>query len=129
MRATPVEALRKRRQCHDLRAEGKSQSEIQAEMDIGRGAVRDWLSRPRPTDEEIDRVRETSGHPKTDITGQVGFKSRFDPDLFARLRAECEIQNAPTNKVLACAVRLYLDVLERARDGGGEPINVRGYRA
>ena len=129
MRATPVEALRKRRQCHDLRAQGKSQSEIQAIMDIGRGAVRDWLSRPRPTDEEIDRVREASGHPKQDCTGQVGFKSRFDPDLFARLRAESEIQGAPTNRVLGCAVRLYLEVMDRARSGGGEPIDVMGWRA
>ena len=129
MRASPVETLRKRQQCHDMKTEGKTQRQMQAAVNVGRATVRDWLGRPRPTDEEIDRVREASGHPKQDCTGQVGFKSRFDPDLFARLRAESEIQGAPTNRVLGCAVRLYIDCMDRARSGGGEPIHVWGYRA
>ena len=129
MRASPVETLLKRQQCHDLRAEGNSQAQIQAVVNVSRAAVRDWLSRPRPTEEEIERTRATTAHPKTDITGQVGFKSRFDPELFARLRAESELQGAATNRVLGCAVRLYLEVMERARADGGEPIHVWGYRA
>ena len=129
MRASPVETLRKRQQCHDLRAEGNSQAQIQAVVNVSRAAVRDWLSRPRPTEEEIERTRATTAHPKQDITGQVGFKSRFDPELFARLRAESELQGAATNRVLGCAVRLYLEVMERARAGGGEPIDVWGWRA
>ena len=129
MRASPVETLRKRQQCHDLRAQGNSQAQIQAVVNVSRAAVRDWLARPRPTEEEIERTRATTAHPQTDCTGQVGFKSRFDPELFARLRAESELQGAATNRVLGCAVRLYLDVMDRARADGGEPIHVWGYRA
>jgi hypothetical protein len=93
-------------------------------LNIARATVRDWLSRPRPTDEDVAELPTV----KTDVTGQVGFKSRFDPEVFARLRAEAEVQGAATNKVIGCAVRLYLDVMDRARAGGGEPVEVLGYR-
>jgi hypothetical protein len=129
MRSSPVETLRMRQRCHDMRAEGATQREIQAVVNVGRATVRDWLSRPRPDEDEIERTRAATANPKTDITGQVGFKSRFDPELFARLRAESELQGAATNRVLGCAVRLYLEVMERARAGGGEPIDVMGWRA
>lgn len=129
MRASPVETLRMRQRCHDLKAEGKSQAQIQAVINTSRATVRDWLSRPRPTEEEIERTRATSASPKTDITGQVGFKSRFDPELFAQLRAESELQGAATNRVIGCALRMYLAVMARVRAGGGEPIDVLGYRA
>jgi hypothetical protein len=125
MRSTPTETLRKRQQCHDMKAEGATHRQIQAVMNVGRATVRDWLSRPRPTDEEVADVPVN----RVDITGQVGFKSRFDPELFARLRAESELQGAATNKVLGCALRMYLDVMARARSGGQEPVDVRGYRA
>ena len=128
MRASPVETLRKRQQCHDLKAQGNSQAQIQAVVNVSRAAVRDWLARPRPTEEEIERTRATTAHPQTDCTGQVGFKSRFDPELFARLRAESELQGAATNRIIGCAVRLYLDCLSRARAGGQEPIDIMGYR-
>jgi hypothetical protein len=124
MRSTPTETLRKRQQCHDMKAEGATQRQIQAVMNVGRATVRDWLSRPRPTDEEVADVPVN----RVDITGQVGFKSRFDPELFARLRAESELQGAATNRIIGCAVRLYLDCLSRARAGGQEPINIMGYR-
>jgi hypothetical protein len=129
MRASPVETLRMRQRCHDMRAEGATQRQIQAVVNVGRATVRDWLSRPRPDEDEIERTRAATANPKTDITGQVGFKSRFDPELFARLRAESELQGAATNRVLGCALRLYLDVMQRARAGGGEPIDVMGWRA
>jgi hypothetical protein len=129
MRASPVETLRMRQRCHDMRAKGATQREIQAVVNVGRATVRDWLSRPRPDEDEIERTRAATANPKTDITGQVGFKSRFDPELFARLRAESELQGAATNRVLGCALRLYLDVMQRARAGGGEPVSVLGYRA
>jgi UDP-N-acetyl-D-mannosaminuronate dehydrogenase len=125
MRSTATETLRKRQQCHDMKAEGATHRQIQAVMNVGRATVRDWLSRPRPTDEEVAALPVN----KTDITGQVGFKSRFDPELFARLRAEAELQGAATNRVIGCAVMLYLDVTDRARSGGQEPVDVRGYRA
>jgi hypothetical protein len=118
-----------RQRCHDMRAEGATQRQIQAVVNVGRATVRDWLSRPRPDEDEIERTRAATANPKTDITGQVGFKSRFDPELFARLRAESELQGAATNRVLGCALRLYLDVMQRARAGGGEPVEVLGYRA
>lgn len=124
-RSTPTETLRKRQQCHDMRAEGATQRQIQAVVNVGRATVRDWLSRPRPTDEEVAALPIN----KPDITGQVGFKSRFDPELFARLRAEAELQGAAVNKVLGCAVSLYLDCCERARNGSQEPVNVMGWRA
>lgn len=129
MRASPVETLRMRQRCHDLRGESRTQREIQAVLNVARATVRDWLSRPRPTEDEIERTRATSGSPKTDITGQVAFKSRFNPELFARLRAKAEIQGAATNRVLGCAVMLYLDCMSRARAGGWEPVDVLGYRA
>lgn len=125
MRSTPIETLRRRQQCHDLGAEGKSQRQIQAVLNISRATVREWLSRPRPTEEEVAALPIN----KTDITGQVGFKSRFDPELFARLRAEAELQGAATNKVLGCAVGLYLDCMSRARSGSQEPVDVMGWRA
>ena len=124
MRPTPTETLRKPQHCHDLHAEGKTQRQIQAVLNTSRATVRDWLSRPRPTDEEIAELPTN----KTDVTGQVGFKSRFDPELFARLRAEAELQGAATNKVLGCAVRLYLDVMQQARAGGEWQVDVLGYR-
>jgi hypothetical protein len=129
MRSSPVETLRMRQRCHDMRAKGATQRQIQAVVNVGRATVRDWLSRPRPDEDEIERTRAATANPKTDITGQVGFKSRFDPELFARLRAESEMQGAATNRVIGCAVALYLDCMSRARAGGGEPVSVLGYRA
>ena len=128
-RLTPVEALRRRQECHDLRSGGATQGQIQQTMNIARATVRDWLGRPRPTEDDIAQARSVYAAPQTDITGQVGFKSRFNPELFAELRAEAELQGSATNKVLGCAVRMYLDVMARARSGGQEPVDVRGYRA
>jgi transposase len=127
--ARPVEALQRRQRCHDLHGSGADYGQLQQEFDVSSATIRDWLSRPRPSDEDVAAAREEHTSPKTDITGQVGFKSRFDPELFARLRAESELQGAATNRVLGCAVALYLDVMARARAGGGEPISVTGYRA
>jgi hypothetical protein len=127
-RLTPIEALRKRQECHDLRSGGHTQSQIQESLNIARATVRDWLGRPRPTEDDIAQARGVYAAPQTDITGQVGFKSRFNPELFAELRAEAELQGAATNRVIGCAVQLYIDVMTRARAGGGEPIDVAGYR-
>jgi transposase len=126
---SPVEILQRRQHCHDLHDGGADYAQLQLEFNVSSATVRDWLARPRPTDDEIERTRATTAHPKTDITGQVGFKSRFDPELFARLRAESDLQGAATNRVLGCAVRMYLEVMARARAGGGEPIDVLGWRA
>jgi transposase len=71
MRTTPTETLRKRQQCHNLLAQGKTRREIQEAVNSRKETVRDWLSRPRPTEEEIERTRATTAHPKTDCTGQV----------------------------------------------------------
>jgi len=128
MRATFAETLHRRQQCHDLRAQGKSQRQIQEAVNVSRAAVRDWLAQARPTDQQIADALAAAASPAVDVTGQVGFKSRFDPELFARLRAEAEAQGAATNKVLGCAVRLYLDCMARARANGTEPVNVLGYR-
>jgi transposase len=127
--ALPVETLQNRQRCHDLHQGGASQRELQQDLNVSSATVRDWLSRPRPTDEDVAAARDGHFNPKTDNTGQVGFKSRFDPDLFAELRAEAERQGAATNKVLGCAARLYLDCMSRARAGGGEPVSVLGWRA
>ena len=128
-RMTPIETLRKRQECHDLRSGGATQSQIQESLNIARATVRDWLGRPRPTEDDIAQARGVYAAPQTDITGQVGFKSRFNPELFAELRAEAELQGTATNKVIGCAVQLYIDVMARARSGSQEPVDVRGYRA
>jgi transposase len=125
----PVEILRRRQRCHDLHGDGADYGQLQLEFNVSSATVRDWLARPRPTDGDVEAAREASAAPKTDTTGQVGFKSRFDPELFARLRAESELQGAATNRVIGCAVRLYLDCCERARNGSQEPVDVLGYRA
>ena len=129
MRATITETMRKRQACHDLKEQGKSQREIQEAVNVSRAAVRDWLAQSRPTDAAIADALAAAANPKTDSTGQVGFKSRFDPELFAQLRTEADLQGAPTNKVLGCALRLYLDCMSRARAGGEEPVDVMGWRA
>ena len=129
MRATVAETMRKRQACHDLKAQGKSQREIQEAVNVSRAAVRDWLAQSRPTDAAIADALAAAANPNTDATGQVGFKSRFDPELFAQLRTEADLQGAPTNKVLGCALRLYLDCMSRARAGGEEPVDLWGWRA
>jgi orotate phosphoribosyltransferase-like protein len=126
---TKIETLRKRQQIHDRRADGLTQSELQEEFDVARGTVRDWLARPRPTDEEIEAARLMLRAPGLDGTGSVGFKARFDPDLFAELRDEANQQNASTNVVVGNAVRLYLACTRRARRGSSEPVNLLGFRA
>ena len=125
----PAEILQRRQRCHDLNDSGADYGQLQLAFNVSSATIRDWLARPRPSDEDIAAAREEHTSPKTDITGQVGFKSRFDPELFARLRAEADLQGAATNKVLGCALRLYLEVMSRARAGGGEPIDVWGWRA
>ncbi len=126
---SPVETLQRWQRCHDMHAAGASYADLQGALNVSVVTVKSWLTRPRPTDEEVEAARDTSAKPKTDITGQVGFKSRFDPELFAELRAEADAQGAATNRVIGCAVRLYLDVMARARAGGGDPVQVLGYRA
>jgi len=128
-RLSPAQLLQRRQQCHDMKAAGATNREIMQQMSLSTASVRDWLGRPRPSDEEIAAAQVAATSPKTDVTGQVGFKARFDPDLFARLRAEAEVQGAATNKVIGCAVMLYLDCMDRARSGGQEPVNVMGFRS
>lgn len=126
---SPADILHRRQRCHDLHGSGADYGQLQLVYNVSSATIRDWLARPRPTDEDIAAAREEHTSPKTDVTGQVGFKSRFDPELFARLRAEADLQGAATNKILGCALMLYLDVMTRARAGGGEPIDVWGWRA
>jgi transposase len=125
---SPVEALQRRQRCHDLYSSGADYGQLQQAFNVSSATIRDWLSRPRPSDEDVAAARDEHAKPKTDSTGQVGFKSRFDPELFAQLRAEADLQGAATNRILGCALRLYLDVMQRARAGGGEPVDVMGYR-
>lgn len=126
---TNIQILEKRQQAHDLKAQGLLNREIQLKLDIGRAALADWLLRPRPTDEELNQLRRAVLSPKVDYTGQVAFKSRFDPGLFAQLRQEATIQNTSTNRMLGCAVMLYLECMKRTRDGSVEPVNILGFRA
>jgi predicted HicB family RNase H-like nuclease len=124
-----LETLKKRQAIHDRRADGLTQSQLQIEFNVARATVRDWLARHRPTDAEIEDCRRKLQAPGLDKTGNVGFKARFAPDLFAQLRQEAEQQNASTNAVVANAVALYLKCMKRAREGGSEPVDVLGYRA
>lgn len=126
-RMTKLETLKKRQQVHDRRAAGLTQSELQDEFDVARGTIRDWLARPRPSDEDIKRARLLLRAPGLDVTGCVGFKARFDPDLFAQLRDEADRQNASTNVVVGNAVALYLNCMRRLRRGSTEPVNLMGF--
>jgi predicted HicB family RNase H-like nuclease len=124
-----LETLKKRQAIHDRRADGLTQSQLQIEFNVARATVRDWLARHRPTDAEIEDCRRRLQAPGLDETGNVGFKARFAPGLFAELRKEAEEQNASTNAVVANAVALYLECMKRARAGSTMPVNVLGYRA
>ena len=127
-RMTCLETLQKRQRIHDRRADGLTQAQLQQEFNVARGTVRDWLARPRPSDEEIEQARLLLRAPGLDATGSVGFKARFNPDLFAQLRDEAYQQNASTNAVVANAVALYLACRERSRTGSTEPVNLMGFR-
>ena len=127
-RMTSIETLQKRQQMHDRRADGLSQAVLQQEFNVARGTVRDWLARPRPTDEEVEQTKHLLRSPGLDATGCVGFKARFNPEVFAQLRQEAEQQNASINIVVANAVALYLSCMERRRTGGTEPVNLLGFR-
>jgi transcriptional regulator with XRE-family HTH domain len=128
-RLTKLETLKRRQQMHDRRnSDGLTQSQLQDEFNVARGTVRDWLARPRPSDEEIERVRRLSGTPGLDATGCVGFKARFAPDRFAKLRHEVDLQNASTNIVINNAVELYLACMERIRTGSADPVHLLGFR-
>ena len=129
MKLTNIQILEKRQLAHDYKSQGMTHKEIQLRVDIGRACLADWLRRPRPTDEEIADLKRSVLSPKVDYTGQVAFKSRFDPALFAALREESTTQNCATNRILNLAVMLYVDCMKRAREGSTEPINIMGYRA
>ncbi len=126
---SPAQTLLNRQRCHDLHAEGMTNRLLQQELNASSVTIRNWLARPRPSDGAVEAARKEHASLKPDSTGQVPFKSRFDPELFARLRAEAEAQGAATNRVLGCAARLYLDCMERARAGSQEPVHILGYRA
>jgi len=129
VRMQKLDTLRLRQKVHDRRTEGLTQSQLQEEFNIARGTVRDWLARPRPTDEEIEEVKRALWRPELNQGGQVNFKARFEPALFEALRQEAEDQSTSANRIIGHAIRLYLDCMGRLRRGSDEPVDVLGYRA
>jgi transposase len=131
---TLANTLRRRQQCHDLRAQGLSSAAIHrillADGPVGATTAKTWLRQPRPTEADIAAAAAKDARPPVDTTGQVPLKMRFPPDLMAAMKAEAEAQGgAPLNKLIGCSLRLYLDCMTRARNGSQEPVQVLGYRA
>lgn len=127
---TPSDTLQRRQRAHDLRAQGLSPRVIQQRLaPVGLTTVKDWLKKDRPTDQDIAAALAREADPATDASGQVGFKMRFPPDLYAALKAEAQAQGgAPMNKVVGCAVSLYLACMERVRSGADHPVDLLGFR-
>lgn len=118
-----AETLQRKQQAHDLRGQGLTLNQIRDQLTpIGRTTIGEWLRLPRPTDEDVEAAKAASLD-----AGQASIKARFDPDLFQRMHDEAMAQGSSMNKVITCAVMLYLDCLERARSGGSEPVNLHGY--
>jgi hypothetical protein len=118
-----AETLRRKQKAHDLRAEGITLNEIQSRLaPVGRTTIGEWLRRPRPTDEEVEAAKDAIAYSE-----QISFKGRFDPDLYQAIFDEATTQGASLNKLVNCAVRLYLDCQARARSGSTEPVNLQGY--
>lgn len=130
-RKNEVETLRMRQRVHDLKAAEPRISirEMQRRFDISYASVRDWLARPRPTDEEVEACIYAVRDRAVDHTGLIPVKLRMEPEIHARLCEEMELQGAAKNRIINCAVLLYLDCMRRARGGGSEPVYLMGYRA
>jgi hypothetical protein len=130
---THHETLLRRQRAHDLRAEGLSAAAIQRHLTkdafVGLTTVKRWLHQPRPTAADLAAALTKDAQPRPDVTGQVPLKMRFPPDLYAAMKAEAEVQGGVAlNKLIGCALKLYLDCAERARDGGAYPVNLMGFR-
>jgi hypothetical protein len=130
-RRNEIEVLRMRQRVHDFHKAnpGISIGDMRTEFDLSYASLKDWLTRPRPTDEDIAAHALLMANRATDQTGQVPTKIRLEPDIYARLRRETDLQGASMNRIANCAILLYLDCMERARRDGSEPINIMGYRA
>jgi hypothetical protein len=130
-RLNEVETLKMRQRVHDLKEANPKMSirEMQRTLDLSYASLKDWLTRPRPTDDEIAaRIHGLANRP-VDQTGQVPLKLRLEPENYARLRREMDTQGAAMNRIMNCALLLYLDCMDRARCESSEPVNIMGYRA
>lgn len=130
-RLNEVETLKMRQRVHDLKRANPDMSirVMQSELDLSYASLKDWLTRPRPTDEQIAARILDINNRRPDKTGQVPVKIRLEPEIHTRLREEMHTQGAAMNRIANCAIVLYLDCMERARANSSEPVNILGYRA
>ena len=114
--------LAHRQAAHNLKALGKTPTEIQRTLQVASLAtVKRWLTMPRPTDHEV-----ASGLAAP--APQVQFKIRVPPDLADAMHAEALRQGTSANRVFTCAAQLYLDCMHRARTKSTHRVNILGYR-
>lgn len=126
---TTHERLRRRQRAHDLRAGGAKLHEIRDALHpVSRTTISEWLAYPRPTDEEIDEAEQRHRDLAGDRGTVVGLKTRVPTSLFERSQREAEAQGVSMSRLTGCAVALYVDCMERIRQGRQDPVNLLGYR-
>lgn len=130
-RRNEIEVLRMRQRVHDFRDANPemSISGLCAHFDLSYASLKDWLARPRPTDEEIAKRSALKSSQISGASVQVPIKAWIEPDIYARVHDEMNRQGAARNRIINNALLLYLDCMDRARSNSGEPVNIIGYRA
>jgi DNA-binding transcriptional regulator LsrR (DeoR family) len=122
---------------HDLHhIEKLSQRAIRERLGCARETVAKILRAPRPQDlidpemvqplERVDkRDRRIAVLAPDDMVRQ---RINMPLGLQRRLLAESEVQGRPGADIVALAVEFYLDYVDRARNGGDQPINLMAFR-
>jgi hypothetical protein len=130
IRRNEIEVLRMRQRVHDFRNANPemSISGLCAHFDLSYASLKDWITRPRPTDDEIAQRSALKSNRASGTSVQVPVKAWIEPDIYARVHEEMERQGAARNRIINNALLLYLDCMDRARNNSREPVNVLGYR-
>jgi hypothetical protein len=100
---------RRRQRCHDLRAAGKTTIEIAKAIGVTDAMISYWLSKERPTDEDVAALDYSYRHPKPDRYGCIRFNVRLEPDLFVAFRDMAEREGVSHNSLVETAVRIFLE--------------------
>jgi hypothetical protein len=129
-RRNEIEVLRMRQRVHDFRNANPEMSirGLCAHFDLSYASLKDWITRPRPTDDEIAQRSVLKSSQASGASVQVPIKAWIEPDIYARVHEEMERQGAARNRIINNALLLYLDCMDRVRSNSREPVNVLGYR-
>jgi hypothetical protein len=129
-RRNEIEVLRMRQRVHDFRNANPEMSirGLCAHFDLSYASLKDWITRPRPTDDEIAQRSVLKSNQASGASVQVPIKAWIEPDIYARVHEEMERQGAARNRIINNALLLYLDCMDRVRSNSREPVNVLGYR-